>query len=94
MDFYSFPVPVKSEILVSAVCKGGQRGNRFDELNLLRQLNRKWEKLAVNLEKRRIFSREEGEDLRSWKNLQKTRRKKQSSYFGYRCGACRRLFDA
>lgn len=42
----------------------------------------------VNLEKGMIFSREEGEDLRSWKNLQKTRRKKQSSSFGHRCGAC------
>ncbi|CAL2277474.1 unnamed protein product [Prunus armeniaca] len=33
--------------------------------------------MKVNLEKCRIFSREEGEDLRGWKNLQKIRRKKQ-----------------
>ncbi|CAL9021025.1 unnamed protein product [Prunus brigantina] len=49
---------------------------------------------GVNLEKCRIFSREEGEDLRGWKNLQKTRRKKQLSSFGHRCGACQRLSDA
>ncbi|KAI5323516.1 hypothetical protein L3X38_032588 [Prunus dulcis] len=38
----------------------------------------------VNLEKGTIFSKEEGIDLWSWKNLQKTRKKKQSSSFRHR----------